>query len=169
MTARYRRNARKPTPKPVVLPKTRDEQKVERLLHFGPSLKIHIPLHLWPAYQKVHQLEVLEPLVPAHERIGQSVLYVRRVAQPKPAKSSDLWQCLECADQPELLQPEAIKHMQTVHQIDTANATGTKNLTMLADGSGFYHHTWEYSINGMKFLRHAHGEKEVTHEQSTEA
>jgi hypothetical protein len=27
------------------------------------------------------------------------------------------------------------------------------------DGAGFYQHTWEYNIDGMKFLRYHHGEK----------
>ena len=166
MTTRYRRNTRQ-APKSFNLPRTRDEQKVERLPFFGPGLRVRIPLHLWPAYQKVHQLEVLDPQLPAHERITQTVLYVRRVpgapqAPVQPEVHQDTWQCLACDGQPEFLHRAMMQHIREVHQIDTASAVGTKNLIMAADGAGFYYHTWEYVIDGLKFLRFAHREKRST-------
>ena len=155
----------KTAPKPTAIGLT-DEQKIERLPRFGPGLKVQVPLHLWPAYQSVYHLvinEDLEKQQPKFQPIKpfepMPPLLVKHTAPAPAPKDSDLWRCLECTDQPELLQPEMIIHMQQMHGLDTKNATGTKNLIMALDGAGFYQHTWEYNIDGMKFLRYHHGEK----------
>ena len=159
MITKQRRRRRQSTPKPVTLPEPpalglTDQQKVERLPRFGPGLRIRVPLHLWPIYRRVYGLVELPPQLPRHERINQSALMVQRVPKTKAEAASMLWRCLECLGQPELLQPDMIKHMQDVHQIDTANATGTKNLVMRTDASGVYRPTFEYIIDGMTFLRY---------------
>lgn len=140
----------------AVAVKSPDEQAAARLPLFGPGLVIRIPLNppgLYLAYLKAHHLDVLKPQLPAHERIQQQVVYVKQLRTPSP-RASIRWRCLACPEQPELFQPAMIVHMQTVHSIDTADATGTKTLTMKLDAEGVYQSAWEYVINGLLFLKY---------------
>lgn len=71
---------RNTTPPAAPVVKSPEEQAAERLPLFGPGLVIRIPLNplgVWLAYQKANHLEVLDPLVPAHERINQQLVYVK--------------------------------------------------------------------------------------------
>jgi hypothetical protein len=142
---------RKPAPRPAALGRTAEE-RVERLPRFGPGLKIKIPLHLWPMYRQVYNLEELQPDPDVQARTDQDVLYVRRVAKPKATGKSILWRCMECINQPEMLQFEMIVHMQEVHHIDTAQAHGIRNLVMRTDAAGVYRPAFEWTINGLIFL-----------------
>lgn len=153
MSTRPRRSSATPAAQPHALGLT-DLQKVERLPRFGPGLSIKVPLHLWPIYRRVYGLEELPAQLPAHERYKQTELLVKRVPKAKPDKSLFLWRCMECVNQPELLQPEMIRHMQDVHQINTANVTGIKSLVMRTDAAGIYRPAFEYTIDGLTFLRY---------------
>lgn len=157
MTTTTRRRSHKPAPRPSALGLT-DVQKVERQPRFGPGLKVRVSLNRLPAYLRVYELEVLDPNPDREVRTGQvdretgnPLAYVKRVVQPKPAKSSILWCCLECLGQPELLQSEMITHMQEVHQIDTANVHGIKNLVLRTDAAGVCRPVFEWTIDGLTF------------------
>lgn len=41
--------------------KVADPRAVKRLPMPGPGIKVRIPLHLWPAYQELYGLTVLDP------------------------------------------------------------------------------------------------------------
>lgn len=69
------------------------------------------------------------------------------------------WKCMECEGNPEFESPEMWKHMKEVHGFDPKTTKGTRSTIMSLDGSGFYQNTFEYEVNGMKFLKFDHGQK----------
>ncbi len=70
----------------------------------------------------------------------------------KTSLSFNRWKCLECKGEPEFEHADMMKHMQDVHQIDTKNAKGTKQMSMHLDGRDWYQTNYNVEINGMKFL-----------------
>lgn len=79
-----RRNKRQYVTPPVVLPDPPDMRRAKKLPMFGPGIVITVQLNDLPAYLNLYSLDVLPPQLPAHERIRQSVLYVKRM--PKESK-----------------------------------------------------------------------------------
>ena len=69
------------------------------------------------------------------------------------------WKCLECEGQPEFEHLEMMKHMREIHGFEPKTSNGTRELVMCLDGSGFYHHTYEIIINGMKFREFRQAER----------
>jgi hypothetical protein len=160
-----RRHRRAAVPKPVVIPESSDIRKVKRLPMFGPGIVHRVPLHLWPAYMEVYHLVINGDLwdqQPKFKPIDafrpMPPLLVKRT-QAEPESAQDLWRCMNCDGQPELLHQAMLQHMREVHEIVTQTAVGTKNLIMHLDGAGFYQSTFEYNINGLIFHRYQHRKK----------
>jgi len=81
------------------------------------------------------------------------------MAKTKEWRRSITWKCLVCAGEPEFEHAAMMEHMQKVHGFDPKTAKANKTTLMCLDGQGFYQNTFEYEVNGMKFLKYEHGER----------
>ena len=81
------------------------------------------------------------------------------MTKTKEWKRTVTWKCLECNGEPEFGNPEMMKHMQEVHSFDPKTAPATKRTLMCLDGEGFYQNTFEYEVNGLKFMKYDHGQR----------
>ena len=55
--------------------------------------------------------------------------------------------------------PDMMKHMREVHGFDPKTTKATRSMLACLDGQGFYQNTFEYEVNGMKFLKFDSGQK----------
>jgi hypothetical protein len=79
---------RRSTVAPPMVPDSTLTRKAKKLPMFGTGIVISIPLHLWPTYKEIYELEVLGPKQIAWLREHgipkkDGVLYVRRVPKMK--------------------------------------------------------------------------------------
>ena len=70
------------------------------------------------------------------------------------ASSFDVWKCMSCEGEPEFERPEAMRHMQEVHGIDTKTAKGSRKMLMHLDGRDWFQSNYEITINGLVFVNY---------------
>lgn len=73
--------------------------------------------------------------------------------------NSRTWRCLECEGHPGFEHAEMVRHMQEVHGFDPKTTQGTRQGVTFLDGSGFSSQTYEWEVNGMKFMEYWHSER----------
>lgn len=69
------------------------------------------------------------------------------------------WKCLVCKGEPEFSHEAMMEHLRQVHEIDPKTTKAKRSGLMHLDGQDFYQNTFEYEINGMKFLKFDHGQR----------
>jgi hypothetical protein len=74
-------------------------------------------------------------------------------AKRKPVKASNVWKCCVCEAQPEFEHTEMMEHLRSEHHIDTKNTKAKRSMVMHMDGANWFSSTWEWEINGMKFIQ----------------
>jgi hypothetical protein len=82
------------------------------------------------------------------------------MAKTKEWKRTVSWKCLVCEGNPEFEHSDMMKHMREVHGFEPKTTKATKSALMCLDGQGFYQNTFEYEVNGMKFLKYDSGQRE---------